>query len=160
MVLGGLWHGASWMYIIWGAYHGLLLAVHKMLRNVWRLPEPLKGNFVIRFVNMAVTFVLVVAGFTLFRAPSLETVGDMAVQMWSDFHVDIAGQFVESYMMIVAAMGLGYLMHFTPKSWTTGTVKAYNAMPIVIQSIFLAAILFLVIQTRQSELVPFVYLQY
>lgn len=160
MVIGGLWHGASWMYILWGAYHGILLAVHKMLRGVWRLPDVLKGNFVIRFVNMAVTFSLVVAGFTLFRAPSLETIGDMAVQMWNDFHIDVAGQFVESYVMIVAAMGLGYFMHFTPKSWTTGTIRIYNAMPIAAQAIFLAAILFLVIQTRQSELVPFVYLQY
>ena len=36
MVIGGLWHGASWMYIIWGAYHGLLLALHKMFKRIWR----------------------------------------------------------------------------------------------------------------------------
>ena len=38
MVIGGLWHGASWMYVIWGAYHGLLLVIHKAIRQVWRLP--------------------------------------------------------------------------------------------------------------------------
>ena len=160
MLIGGLWHGASWMYLLWGAYHGLLLAFHKMLRNIWRLPEVLKGNFVIRFANMAVTFALVVVGFTLFRAPSLETIGDMAVQVWQDFHIDVAPQFIESYLMIVAAIGLGYVMHFTPKSWTTGTIRIYNAMPVIAQAIFLAAVLFVVIQARQSELVPFVYLQY
>ena len=160
MLIGGLWHGASWMYLLWGAYHGLLLAFHKMLRNIWLLPEVLKGNFVIRFANMAVTFALVVVGFTLFRAPSLETIGDMAVQVWQDFHIDVAPQFIESYLMIVAAIGLGYVMHFTPKSWTTGTIRIYNAMPVIAQAIFLAAVLFVVIQARQSELVPFVYLQY
>lgn len=160
MVIGGLWHGASWMYIIWGAYHGLLLAIHKMFKRIWHLPEALKGNFVIRFVNMAVTFSLVVAGFALFRAPSLSTIGDMATQIWNDFHIDVAPQFVESYLLIVAAIAAGYFMHFTPKAWTTGTIRFYNAMPAIIQSIFLAALLFIVIQSRQSELVPFVYLQY
>ena len=148
------------MYILWGAYHGLLLAIHKMFKRVWRLPEALKGNFVIRFVNMAVTFSLVVAGFALFRASSLTMIGDMATQMWNDFHIDVAPQFIESYLLIVAAIAAGYFMHFTPKSWTTGTIRFYNAMPAVIQSIFLAALLFIVIQSRQSELVPFVYLQY
>jgi len=160
MVIGGLWHGASWMYVIWGAYHGILLALHKFFRRFWRLPDVLKGNFVIRFVNMSVTFTLVVVGFTFFRAPSLETVGDMATQIYNGFHPEVAAQFVESYVMIVAAMLLGYVMHFTPKSWTTGTIKFYNAMPLTVQAFFLALLLFVVIQTRQSELVPFVYLQY
>ena len=37
MVIGGLWHGASWMYVIWGAIHGGLLVVHKFLRRVFPL---------------------------------------------------------------------------------------------------------------------------
>ena len=160
MVIGGLWHGASWMYIIWGAYHGLLLALHKMFKRVWRIPEFMKGSSVLKFFNIAITFALVVVGFTLFRAPSLETVGDIATQVWNDFHIEVAPQFVESYILIVAAIAAGYLMHFTPKSWTTGTVRVYDSLPIVLQSVFLAALLFIVIQTRQSELVPFVYLQY
>lgn len=160
MVIGGLWHGASWMYLIWGAYHGALLAGHKALKNVWRLPESLKGTFVIRAVNMSVTFLLVVAGFTLFRAPSLETVGEMASQIFGDFHASVAPQFVASYAMIVAAIVAGYIMHFTPKSWSTGTQEFYAGMPIILQAFILAIVLFAVIQIKSSELVPFVYLQY
>ncbi|MDE6207998.1 MAG: MBOAT family protein, partial [Muribaculaceae bacterium] len=44
MVIGGIWHGASWMYIIWGAYNGILLAAHKALRRVWKVPEPFRGR--------------------------------------------------------------------------------------------------------------------
>lgn len=160
MVIGGLWHGASWMYVLWGAYHGILLAVHKALRKVWSLPEVLKGNPVISFFNMAVTFALVVAGFTLFRAPSLETVGEIVTQISDSFHPEIASQFVESYAMIVMAMLFGFVMHYTPKSWSGSAVEFYDAMPVVLQSVVFAAILFMVIQTRSSELVPFVYLQY
>ena len=160
MVIGGLWHGASWMYILWGAYHGVLLAVHKALRKVWRLPEWLRGNPVVTLANVVITFALVVAGFALFRAPSLETVGDMASQIAGSFHPEIASQFIESYAMIVIAMAFGFIMHYTPKSWSGGTMRLYDAMPAVAQSLILAAVLFVVIQTRRSELVPFVYLQY
>ncbi|MDE6526133.1 MAG: MBOAT family protein, partial [Muribaculaceae bacterium] len=160
MVIGGLWHGASWMYITWGAYHGALLVIHKSLRSIWRLPESVKGRPEIRAFNMAVTFALVVAGFTLFRASSLDTVATMASQIASDFHMSVAPQFVEGYMMIVVAMGVGLIAHLTPRQWTLRAGNAYIAMPLLWQSLLLAAIIFLVIQTRQSELVPFIYLQY
>ena len=63
-------------------------------------------------------------------------------------------------MLIVLAIALGFIAHLTPKSWTTGTAEAYVALPAIMQATFLALIIFLVIQTRQSELVPFIYLQY
>lgn len=160
MVLGGLWHGASWMYVLWGAYHGILLVVHKAMRRVWRLPDILVGNPVIRFVNMSVTFALVVAGFTIFRASSLETVGEMATQILTSFHLEVASQFITSYMLIVVAMSAGLILHFAPHSLSVQTEKLYCSMGVVGQAIVLALILFVVIQARGSELVPFVYLQY
>ena len=160
MVIGGLWHGASWMYLLWGAYHGLLLVLHKAIRRVWRIPENARGRLDIRIANMTVTFALVVIGFTFFRAPDLATVGTMATQIVNDFHIAVAPQFIEGYMMIVLAIGMGYMAHMAPHSWSTGATKAYIAMPLLWQALLLAATVFLVIQTRQSELVPFIYLQY
>lgn len=160
MVIGGLWHGASWMYLIWGAYHGLLLALHKSLKRVVPLPEFLKGHPLIKFINIAVTFALVVAGFAIFRAPSLETLGQLARQIFTDFRPGIAMQFIEGYMLIVAALAAGYLAHMSPRSWTTGATRAYTGMGLVWQALLLAAVLFAVVQARSSELVPFIYLQY
>ncbi len=160
MVLGGLWHGASWMYIIWGAYHGLLLVLHKTVRSIWRLPESMRGRADIKAFNIVLTFALIVVGFTFFRAPSLETVVMIGEQIAGNFHIDIAGQFVESYMMIVVAMALGYIAHMTPKTWTAGASQAYMSMAAIWQALLLAAVLFVVVQTRQSDLVPFIYLQY
>lgn len=160
MVIGGLWHGASWMYIIWGAYHGLLLVIHKTIKRFWTQPDYLVGRPEVKIANIALTFMLIVAGFTIFRAPSLETIGQIAQQIFTNFHLDVAPQFVESYMMIVLAAATGYIAHLTPRAWTTGATQAYIAMPVVWQAILMAAILFVVVQTRQSELVPFIYLQY
>ncbi|MBD5232604.1 MAG: MBOAT family protein [Bacteroidales bacterium] len=160
MVIGGLWHGASVMYIIWGAYHGMLLVVHKSIKRVWKLPEAMKGRPEVRLFNMLVTFTLIVIGFTFFRAPDLETVGAMATQIFTDFHASVAPQFVEGYLLIVLALTVGLVAHLTPRRWTTGASEAYVAMPMVWQALLLSAIIFLVIQARQSELVPFIYLQY
>lgn len=160
MVIGGLWHGASWMYLSWGAYHGILLIIHKSLRKVWHVPESLKGRPELRVTNMLITFTLVAIGFAVFRAPSLETVAVMGERIVTDFHASVAPQFVEGYLMIVLAIALGYAAHISPRSWTVNATSAYVAMPAVWQAILLAAIIFLVIQTRQSELVPFIYLQY
>ena len=160
MVIGGFWHGASWMYVIWGAYHGLLLVAHKVISKVWKLPEGLAGRPEVKVLNIAITFMLVVAGFTLFRAPDLEPVAVMGQQIFGDFHLSVLPQFVEGYILIVGALVASMAAHFTPRSWTTGTARVYEVMPVAFQAAILALVIFLVIQTRQSEIVPFIYLQY
>ena len=77
MAIGGLWHGASWMYVIWGLYNGFLLVAHKILHRIWRLPESLKGTAVVKVANITITFTLMVVGFTIFRAPSMQTVSEI-----------------------------------------------------------------------------------
>lgn len=72
MLLGGLWHGASWTFVLWGAYHGALLALERMSGKrsfAWWLPRP---------VQMVFTFVLVMFGWVLFRSPTLAGVVRMA----------------------------------------------------------------------------------
>lgn len=160
MVIGGLWHGASWMYLIWGAYHGALLAIHKSLRKIWKLPDWLIGHPEVRLANMIITFSLVVVGFTFFRAPSLETVGEIFTQILTNFHCDVAMQFIEGYLLIVLAMGLGLAAHLSPKTWSDGAARLYVGLSATWQAVLLATVLFLVVQTRQSDLVPFIYLQY
>lgn len=160
MVIGGFWHGASWMYVIWGAYHGLLLVIHKSMSKVWKLPQWLACRPEVKAANVVVTFMLVVAGFTLFRAPDLEMVAVMGRQIFNDFHLSVLPQFVEGYILIVSAIVASMVAHYTPRSWTTGTAKVYEVLPVAFKAAVLAVVIFLVIQTRQSEIVPFIYLQY
>lgn len=160
MALGGLWHGASWMYVIWGLYNGFLLVAHKILHRIWRLPESLKGTAVVKVANIAITFTLMVVGFTIFRAPSMQTVSEIATQIFTNFHLSVAPQFIEGYAMIVLAMFLGLAAHMAPRRWTLSASGAYVTMPVYWQAALLAAALFFVVQARQSEIVPFIYLQY
>lgn len=60
MLLGGLWHGANWTFVVWGGFHGLSLVIHSMLRK--RLPK------MPRLLGIAGTLLLVVIGWVMFRA--------------------------------------------------------------------------------------------
>lgn len=164
MLIGGLWHGASWMYLLWGGYNGALLVGHKALKRVWHVPAKLKENIVsgsiIRATNILITFILITIGFAFFRAESVGHIGDMATAIFTNFHAEIAPQFVAGYALIVVAIAAGFILHFAPHSWQRGLQRAYGWLPLAVQALILAAVLFLVIQTRQSSLVPFIYLQY
>ncbi|HOP65051.1 MAG TPA: MBOAT family O-acyltransferase [Spirochaetota bacterium] len=71
MLLGGLWHGAAWTFVLWGAYHGILLVLYRIFdigndineRGVW-------GNFFHGFI----TFNLVAYGWLMFRAKNMTTI--------------------------------------------------------------------------------------
>ena len=161
MVIGGLWHGASWMYVIWGAIHGGMLVIHKELKRLFpRLPEHKKGTPWRMAANMFLTFNLVAFAFMFFRARSLDVVGDMVDQVVHNFHASVLPQFVEGYFLIVLAMLLGYFMHLSPKRWSDGAKGVYGRMPLIVQAFILAIVIILIIQVRQSDIVPFIYLQY
>ena len=160
MTVGGIWHGASWMYLIWGVYQGALLVGHNTVKRIWPRWLTLPPCFFRRFINVTITLVLTIIGFTLFRSISLEHLADMYTQLTQNFHASIALQFMEAYAMIMVVIGIGFVLHFTPEAWRHKVLNGYIAMPILVQALVLVLVLFLVIQTRSSELVPFVYLQY
>ena len=160
MAIGGLWHGASPMYIIWGVYNGGLLIAHKWLTKLMPAHPRLKNTRPAVTVNILVTLALTVLGFMFFRATSLENIWLMLKQIFTDFRPAAIPAFLSSYAIISALLCGAYLLHFMPRRLTDRVREAYGATPLAVQSLILALVIFLVIQTRQSELVPFVYLQY
>ena len=66
MFLGGLWHGASWKFVFWGACHGLALAVHKAFKKnmLDKIPDKLPSNS----ISWVVTFIFVIFLWIFFRA--------------------------------------------------------------------------------------------
>lgn len=86
MLLGGLWHGASWMFVIWGALHGLYLVAERALRSRWTG----RTNVAVDAMVTILTFVLVCVAWVAFRAPNLSSawayLGTFA--RWRDGYAD------------------------------------------------------------------------
>jgi len=80
-MVSGLWHGANWTFVVWGAYHGLLQVMLSLKRRFvpWKLPLRRVGAA----ASVAVTFVLTMAGWVLFRANSL---GDARIALGRMMH--------------------------------------------------------------------------
>lgn len=160
MLIGGIWHGASWMYLIWGGYNGLLLVGHKAARRHFRSPEFIKGSRVARVFNIMLTFLLITIGFMIFRATSIDNLSEIFKSIFTNFHPEIAWQFVRGYTWVVVLIVAGLVFHFLPDRFYARLLTTYNWMPLALQAVILALIIFIVIQTRQSEIMPFIYLQY
>lgn len=79
MVLGGLWHGAAWNFVLWGFYQGLLLCGHRLWSR-WRRPNPNPPTWRV-VLNIIVCMVFVLYGWLLFRAESLAQVVDFTTKL-------------------------------------------------------------------------------
>lgn len=78
MLLGGLWHGASWLFVLWGGLHGLFLWVERMVRQrIAAAPGP-GGQRIIQLL----TFIVVTLTWIPFRAPDVETAGQVAAGLF------------------------------------------------------------------------------
>ncbi len=70
MLVGGLWHGANWKFVFWGAMHGTGLAMHKAFKKI---SDKINNNFFVRFVSWSFTFIFVVFLWIFFRAADTPT---------------------------------------------------------------------------------------
>lgn len=112
MLLGGLWHGAAWTFLLWGAYHGCLLALHRLYRQYFASNGE-RGGRSTRGLAIGVTFLFVALGWVIFRAPDLQTALNLFAALPA---LNTAGGTVNpwSWAHILLLLGLVFLM---PNSW-------------------------------------------
>lgn len=72
MLIGGLWHGASWTFVAWGALHGLYIIINRLWQKIVPyFPYHQKTNFLTRRLSQLLTFLSVVIGWVIFRSQTL-----------------------------------------------------------------------------------------
>jgi D-alanyl-lipoteichoic acid acyltransferase DltB (MBOAT superfamily) len=81
MVLGGLWHGAAWTFVIWGFYHGTLLVLHHLLRPM--LEKWVRNSGAWKALKVVVTFQLMAIGWLIFRAENFGQLREMLLSLIS-----------------------------------------------------------------------------
>ena len=171
MLLGGLWHGASLNFILWGGFHGILLCLDKIWHSLCgvlspltylpskRNPNPTKNWFVV-MIGGVVTFHLVAALWVLFRAPSFGIAEQMFYQIWNKFEPQIFFQWLTSYKAVALLMLLGYVLHFMPEFISDKAKDFVARCPLVVKAILIVVLVFIVIQIKSSDVQPFIYFQF
>lgn len=144
MLLGGLWHGANWTFVAWGAYHGLLLVTT-------RYSEPMLTLWPAA-VRKVSTFVLVVIGWVLFRSDTFSMASGLLTTMFSwklGIHLDTWKSLVG--LLILA----GGLAHFGPNTFEMR--HQWSPLSAVWLSVLLVACIVFIYGGQQS---PFLYFQF
>ncbi len=106
MILGGLWHGANWTFVAWGAYHGALLIFERFIGK-----RPLYAALP-RLARIGLTFILLLLAFVIFRSPSMPAAADYFLSMFGisntyDGAILLAGQiYTRGHLTILAVCTL------------------------------------------------------
>ena len=162
MLLGGLWHGAAMRFILWGAIHGVALALHKLYMQIfdalgWRRKKPFKIQ---RFLGQIITFHLVCFAWIFFRADSMETALSVITQISDHFAPEVFFQFVVGYKNVLLLLLLGYLLHFTSKKQELRFRSWLTDLPFIGQVCLFIVTVFLLIQIRSADAQPFIYFNF
>ena len=162
MLLGGLWHGAAVRFELWGALHGVALAIHKMWMSIapWAEADGRDMNFVVRLLGGVFTFNLVCLGWLLFRAEDMQTVHLMLYQIANNFNSAIIPQFIEGYKVVVGLIVIGYAMHFIPEKIDSDIQRKVAGASFWWQVAMLTATVWCVMQIKSSDIQPFIYFQF
>ena len=158
MFLGGLWHGASWNFVLWGVLHGLALAVHKIwleLLVVSRLSIKIPN-----FVGAFFTFHFVCFCWIFFRNTSFENSLNMIRQIFVNFHVDVLPQMIIGYWPVFVLMMIGFLLHFAPDDWEKACCSFITRIPLWAKALIIILVVFVIIQVKSADIQPFIYFQF
>lgn len=148
MFLGGLWHGASWNFALWGLLHGLLLVADAQLRKLpIRLPKA---------VLIVATFILVTLCWIPFRSPDLATSVSVMQLLFSQ---SLAPVSLTAQQLLAAA---GVLLLFVYQYWRRDLVldQLLQVVPYKIQAALLAIILVAIALAASGDSYAFIYFQF
>jgi len=162
-LLCGLWHGAGWNFIFWGALHGIFMSFSLMIKKPKEFVQKklhIHNTVGLKFLQRFITFNLVAFSFLIFRLRSFDTIYEVIDQIFSFFHGEILMQFLEKMPLISGLLILGYLFHFMPDKVEIYIKKFITSLPLVGKAILLALVIWIVAQFKSADMQPFIYFQF
>lgn len=154
MILGGIWHGAGYTYVVWGLYHGIGLTFNHMMRSVnIRLPK---------FISWLLTFLFVIHGWVIFRSPDLRTASYLLKSMYTRSEVGVTLPKHSFFLIILIIIGYFGAYFFRPIILTRP--QEVNSLVLSLRFprivLFCAGILFAIALIMTTNDSPFLYFQF
>ena len=161
MLLGGLWHGASWNFVIWGGLHGLYLAVHKYMLSGAKPSSKHtysgKKSFLKHLIKGLSTYILVLFTWLFFRAADFETIQIFFSKILNWETSEVAFKFIKiTFTFLLTTIILDILMYYNKSHTYILGIKNKGVRIGLLASLFLITLLYML----QSDPLPFVYFQF
>lgn len=158
MLLGGLWHGAAWNFVVWGFFHGAILAGHKRyteLREKWFGPAKKDATWWGIALSVTIMFAFTLYGWLLFRASSFEQIWSMTQNLLSlgldpVFFNALAKLMVYVSVLVLVQIGQVY----------TKKLDFVLERPVALQSVFYLTCFYLIVVFGAFNGTSFIYFQF
>ena len=168
MLLGGFWHGANWNFIIWGVWHGLGLALHKIwLLTTGRVLGKWHRKPFYRFMGILITFHFVCAGWVFFRSADFDPATNdiqkalnMLYQILYSMDLSVWPAFAGNYWPVLLMMGFAYLLHALPDSLADRMIGRFTRVPMIAYVVCFFAFVILYGYFKAAEPVMPIYLKF
>ena len=157
MLLGGLWHGAAWTFVVWGAGHGIALCVHKLCKP-WL--DGIASTRVTRFVSWLMTFSFVAFLWIFFRANSFQAAGQVISGIFTDFEWAYLRVFFERRLIWCLMLAGIFGLHFVPTRIWDKWREWFIATPWWLKLVIFIVLIQLVLQFASATVQPFLYSQF
>jgi D-alanyl-lipoteichoic acid acyltransferase DltB (MBOAT superfamily) len=165
MLLGGLWHGASLRFVIWGGIHGVGLVIHKLwvklnLSLSKHYHTRKSKNIIYRFISVFTTFNLVSIAWIFFRAGTMDDALNMMKQILSNFQFHLIPIMISSYYKSFFIITLGFVIHWLPSSLKENYRGWFIKSHVLVKVLIVVVIVFILFQAKSAEIQPFIYFQF
>ncbi len=157
MLIGGLWHGAAWKFVFWGAMHGAGLAVHKATMPLTRrLPD----SWPVKAVGWIVTMMFVSLLWVFFRADSWADSWIIIRTIFTDFSLDYLMPFLDVRLTWVVMMAVIIVAHSVPSRWVDSLSTGFVRSPWIVKLLVFLVVVQLVLEFAGEDVAPFIYFQF
>lgn len=157
MLIGGLWHGAAWKFVFWGAMHGVGLAVHKASR-------PWLDRFVdtraVKTVSWLVTMCFVAALWVFFRADTWADSWTVLASVAGDYSFARMAAFASARMLWLILMVVIIVAHCLPTAFWPRAAGWFVRSPWIVKLLIFIIVVQLVLELRSEAVMPFIYFQF
>jgi D-alanyl-lipoteichoic acid acyltransferase DltB (MBOAT superfamily) len=158
MLLGGLWHGAAMHYVLWGAYHGVLLAGYRYFKTAWSNIEGLFSNYkkLWNIVCIGFMFHITCAGWILFR---VNKISDAWLIFFRLFHITVPTRPEAKSILLLAFMFVPlFILHLFGES--NDDCFIYGKAPYWLKVNVLVYLMLMITFWSAHDNIPFIYFQF
>lgn len=158
MLIGGLWHGANWKFVFWGALHGIGLAVHKLWAKLTK--GVFRRNPIGKTLGWLLTLHFVVFLWVFFRAQSFESAWLMLGQVVNTFDWAYLAPFWNTRSLFLILLFAAVAIHAIPASKFSRVEDIYVRIPFVFKAVAFIVLIQIILQVRSESVQPFIYFQF
>lgn len=158
MIVAGLWHGASGMFVIWGVLHGIGLIIHKSAYNHGL--KKVKNSVLIKAISWMITFVYIACAWVFFRSPNLNTAFSIFTNLWTNFRISDIYPFLMARPMWLVLLAIGLELHSIRKHDYDWMQEKFIHSHAILKFIVFLITLQLIINFSQDNVQPFIYTQF